>query len=168
MIDPQVVEEHVFRLLNQERVKAGAREFRSDATLSGVAKQYSQIMAGMGSARHQLDGQGVSSRIKAAGYRCSDSFRQYGENVAKRPVVRKYSSRGIGDWRAVEYDHGPVAVAEGLVEQWMGSSKGHREAILKLNFRNVGVGVVVASEYLGRIGTGHPVVYATINFTTCQ
>ena len=150
-------------------MRTGERgEFRLDATLSGVARQYSQIMAEVGSARHQLDGQGVGSRIKAAGYGCKGSFRQYGENVAKRPVVRRYSSRGIGDWRAVEYDNGSVAVAEGLVEQWMGSSKGHREAILKLNFRNVGVGVVVASEYWGRIGTGHPVVYATLHFTTCQ
>ena len=167
VIDPQVVEEHVLRLLNQERMKVGAGELRLDSTLSEVARQYSQIMADVESARHQLDRQGVGSRIKAIGYECNDSFRQYGENVAKRPVVRRYSSRGIGDWRAVEYDDGPVAVAEGLVEQWMGSSKGHKEGILKLTFRNVGVGVVVASEYWGRLGAHHPVVYATLNFTTC-
>lgn len=163
-----MIEKHMLRLLNQERAEAGLRELEWDSKMATVARRYSEDMAEAGDLRHQLDGQKVGSRMRAAGYECRDSFREYGENIAKRPVVRRYKARNAGPWMAFVYDQSPEAMAEGLMGQWMDSSKGHRDAVLKREYRSVGVGVAVAMEYAANIRTSHPVVYATMNFTTCR
>ena len=80
----------------------------------------------------------------------SGSFRQYGENVAKRPVVKEVQLPGH---RGLESGR----VRQRLLWPWprvwwssgWSSGKGHREAILKPAFRNIGVGVVVAERVLG-------------------
>ena len=163
VMEPSVIEQHILRLLNQERAGAGLEELEWDSRLAAVAKRYSNEMAGAGTVGHRLDGQSARERIREAGYRCS----QYGENVASRQVARKYGSRNGGPWEATAYDRTQEAMAEGLVRQWMNSTKGHREAILSPEYRSVGVGVDVVMEYWSNIGMRHPVVYAVVNFTTC-
>ncbi|XRQ13870.1 sigma-70 family RNA polymerase sigma factor [Actinomadura welshii] len=108
-------EQHVVRLVNAERVRAGCGPLRISPALRRAAQRHSADMA----ARRALDhrgsgGSGPGERITAAGFRWS----AWAENIAQGQPA-------------------PPAVVDG----WM-NSRGHRSNILNCRFTMVGVGVV--------------------------
>ena len=59
-------------------------------------------------------------------------------------------------------------MAKDLVRSWLTSTKGHREKLLSLDYRRVGVGVAIVDEVTSIKRGPHPRAYATVNFSKCQ
>ncbi len=117
------LEHRVFDLINQERAKAGLPSLVWNEDLARVARGHSQNMAASHFFSHTgLDGKMVNNRADAAGVK---SWRLIGENIAY--------NRGFGD---------PTGCA---VQNWM-NSPGHRDNILKTDWRESGIGVAVTEN----------------------
>ena len=164
-IDAGVVQDLVFRLLNEARQAAGVRSLKRDRSLDRMALEYSAVLAEAGTAKHGLTGESQFDRASDAGFRCSGS-RSMAENNAKRPVASRWRG-GTGGWSPMVFDRGAEGVAAGLVQQWM-SSPPHRGNLLDPQYREVGIGVTVANEYAANMGITHPVVYAVASFAVCR
>jgi uncharacterized protein YkwD len=115
----QEVEMAMLDLLNRERVLRGLPELVMDETLREVARQHSLDMFQRGYFSH-IDPEGVTpfERMQAGGV----SFVIAGENLALAPTV--------------------FIAHEGLMD-----SPGHRENILRSEFRRVGIGAVRNGRY---------------------
>ncbi|GHH86621.1 membrane protein [Streptomyces sulfonofaciens] len=106
-------EAQVLGLVNQERAKAGCQPLKADASLAGLAGDFSARMAAEGFFDH-TDPQGRSPWDRAAAAGITNLG---GENIA----------RGQTDAAAV-------------MDAWMHSA-GHRANILNCDYRTIGVGV---------------------------
>ncbi|MFI8962810.1 CAP domain-containing protein [Streptomyces sp. NPDC053493] len=112
-------EAKVVSLVNTERRKAGCEPLRADPQLRQAAQSHADDMAAHGRYSHDgPDGSNAGDRIAAAGY----SWSTWGENIHR----------------------GPRTPAR-AVEEWM-NSDGHRENILNCAFKDIGVGVNLASN----------------------
>lgn len=113
------IEQDIFRLTNEERVKKGVAPLVWSDSIGKVARTHSQDM----NSRNFFDHTNPSSqnpfqRLRAAGI----SFGTAGENIAAGPN------------------------AEIMVRNWMNSS-GHRANILSPSFRKIGIGVATTGRY---------------------
>ena len=108
-------EKGVLDRTNAERRAAGLAEFVANEKLFQAARGHSMNMARHGQMNHNLDGKGLSERIRDAGY----AFRGAGENIA-------WNQRNPAD----------------VVRTWMNSS-GHRANILSGNYTEIGIGVAI-------------------------
>ncbi len=147
------VEEHVHRLVNEERVEHGLDPIDFDGTVASVSRAHSLDMNERDYFAHiNPDEESPHERFQQV----ADYCQAYGENIARtavgEPVERAH------DGERVEY-HTAEELAQGLVEQWMNSEE-HRATILEEDtgeWERGGVGV-----YLTDDGT----VFATHNFCT--
>lgn len=116
--------DHIFELLNQERVKAGLPAFIRDSNTDAVALAHSSDMLKRGYMGHESpDGASPFDRMLAAGLR----FRVSGENLALAPTVD-------------------------IAHQGLMDSPGHRDNILSPDFTRVGIGAVRV-DGMGRLIT---------------
>jgi uncharacterized protein YkwD len=115
-VDPALTtdEKTILELTNKARAEQNLPLLSVNLVLTRVAREHSQNMAGKGEMNHILDGKTPAQRVKAAGYR----YVYTGENIA------------MGE---------NVSVQE-IFDSWM-KSKGHRENILKEEYREIGIGV---------------------------
>ncbi|MGW0659048.1 CAP domain-containing protein [Streptodolium elevatio] len=108
----------VVRLANVERAKNGCGPLSEDPELKAAALGHSQDMAARDYFSHTgQDGRSAGDRITAAGY----SWSTWGENIARGQQT-----------------------PESVMEAWM-NSPGHRANILNCSFKDLGVGVHIAS-----------------------
>jgi uncharacterized protein YkwD len=106
-------EKKFLELTNAERAKHKLPPLKFNATLSKVARAYSENMAKQGKMVHDLDGKKPGQRVKEAGYR----YAEMGENLAR------------GD------------EAMGLILERLMESPSHRKHILYKEFTEIGVGL---------------------------
>ena len=115
--DPEVTpsaEEKMLELVNEERAERGLPELVMDEELREVAREHSKDMFQRGYFGHQdPDGVGPFDRLRDGGI----SFTYAGENLATAPTVS-------------------------IAHQGLMDSPGHKENILKPEFRKVGIGAV--------------------------
>jgi uncharacterized protein YkwD len=112
-------------LLNGERAAAGLQPLKTDDQLATAAIEHSQDMVANQYFDHQsLDGRDVVDRIRATGYIPDDRRWTVGENLA--------------------WGTGPLATPKNIVAAWM-ASQGHRENILRAEYREIGFGIVVGN-----------------------
>ncbi len=107
-------EQKIVELTNKAREEKMLPPLTVNPTLTAAARAHSANMAKQGQMSHVLDGKNPAQRVKAAGYRYSRT----GENIA------------MGE---------NVSLAR-IFQGWM-DSKGHRENILKPEYREIGVGI---------------------------
>lgn len=120
VIDP-AAEEEMLRLVNRERTQRGLAPFVMDSTIRDVARQHSVEMFQQGFFAHSSpDGRTPFDRMRQGGVR----FTSAGENIALAQTV-------------------------GMAHTGLMQSPGHRENILRPQFRRVGIG----SARGGRYGT---------------
>ncbi len=113
-------ESEVFKLVNQERIKAGLDLLSNDTRLTSSARKHSEDMAQQNFFSHRsLDGRTPGDRIKAEGY----SGFTYGENIAAG-----------------------FSTPESVMEAWM-NSPGHRANILNPDFCDIGVGYAEGGNF---------------------
>ena len=113
-------ESEVFKLVNQERRKAGLDLLSNDTRLASSARKHSKDMAQQNFFSHtSLDGRTPGDRIKAEGY----SGFTYGENIAAG-----------------------FSTPESVMEVWM-NSPGHRANILNPDFCDIGVGYAEGGNF---------------------
>lgn len=139
-LNATLIEQEIFRLTNEERAKRGIGAYEHDSHAAAVARHHSWDMYNRGYYSHESpEGDDVTNRLFDGNYKYHAAS---SENLAK---IRWF----------VEMPPNETEVAKSLVEAWM-NSPGHREAILRENYENLGVGV-----YVGQDGT----LYATQVFT---
>jgi uncharacterized protein YkwD len=114
------LEQRIFQLINETRVRHGLNSLSWDPDLCRMARSHSTNM-GLNTffAHKNLDGKGPKERAVQAGIR---SFRRIGENIA--------------------YNWGNEDPAVFAVERWM-LSEGHRENILGKGYNASAIGVFV-------------------------
>lgn len=114
---PTAFEVQVLALTNAEREKRGLRPLKFHPALMNSARWMAEDMAIKGYFDHRDSlGRGVGARAEAFGY----DFRMVGQNIAAGHRT-----------------------AEEVVESWM-KSPGHRENILRPEFRDIGVAYLPA------------------------
>jgi uncharacterized protein YkwD len=112
-------------LLNGERADAGLPPLELDGELAAAALEHSRDMVANQYFDHlALDGRDVVSRIRATGYIPDDRRWTVGENLA--------------------WGTGVLATPKSIVAAWM-ASQGHRENILRTEFREIGFGLVTGN-----------------------
>jgi uncharacterized protein YkwD len=128
------VEQELFVMINEERIKNGLAALGNDAKLAEVARAHSTDMAVNNYFSHtNLSGCNSSCRVTNAGY----AWRAVGENL----------------YRMTGYRLGATETARMMVTGWM-NSPGHRANILNKSYTKHGIGVA-------QVGTS---IYATSNF----
>ncbi|MEE4274731.1 MAG: CAP domain-containing protein [Thermoleophilia bacterium] len=122
-------EERVVELVNKERTSRGLAPVRLHESLLDAARAHSSEMARRGVLTHlSADGSTVAERLIEYGYTQSGcSSWKVGEDI------------GRGDADTL------FGTPEGVVMLWMDSAA-HREVILEPTFRDVGVGVSIATD----------------------
>ncbi len=111
------MEEQIRQRINEIRQEQGLTELQANAKLAEVARRYSQQMAEQDFFSHTSPtGDTPAQRVQAAGI----MYRMVGENLFKSTNIPQ-----------------PVNAA---VEGWM-DSPGHRENILRSQYRETGIGV---------------------------
>lgn len=117
------IERRVFDLINKKRTEAGLSPLVRNESITRMARLHSENMAAYDYFSHTgFDGKMVNDRADAAGIK---HWRRIGENIAY--------NRGYGD---------PTEIA---VEKWM-LSPGHRDNILKSDWKESGIGVAVTEK----------------------
>lgn len=117
------IEHRVFDLINQRRAAAGLSLLTWNDNVAGVARVHSRNMASLKFFSHTgADGKKVNNRADALGVK---KWRSLGENIA--------------------YNRGFKSPLESAVQSWM-NSPGHRDNILKSDWQESGIGVVVTDE----------------------
>jgi uncharacterized protein YkwD len=110
-------------LLNGIRVDHGLAPLASNPHLVTAATAYAQdLIAGSYFSHTGRDGSTVFDRVKAAGYIPPGAGWSLGENLA--------------------WGTGSYSTPQGAVDAWM-HSPGHRDNILRRDYREVGIGVVI-------------------------
>jgi uncharacterized protein YkwD len=107
-------EKTVLELTNKARAEKNLAPLTINTLLTNAARGHSANMAKKGEMNHVLDGKNPADRVKDAGYQYSYA----GENIA------------VGENVTVQQ----------IFEQWM-LSKGHRDNILKAEYREIGIGI---------------------------
>ena len=122
--DPAAMEQDLFRLVNQERAKAGVPALRLDPMLVDAARAHAQVMAQRKTLSHRLEGEpDLSQRIAATRLR----FNAVAENVS--------SAQGSDESTPADVAHGGL----------MGSPP-HRANILNPDYNSIGIGVARAGK----------------------
>lgn len=122
-VNISVIEHRVFDLINQRRTAAGLSLLAWSDNVAGVARVHSKNMASLKFFSHTgVDGKKVNNRADELGVK---KWHSLGENIA--------------------YNRGFKSPLESAVQSWM-SSPGHRDNILKNDWQESGIGVVVTED----------------------
>ncbi len=147
--DRSALEREIHRQVNEERRRRGLDPLAFDPELREVARYHSADMAENGYVAHTSpDGETVADRYDRFGYDCRVSldeggYSTGGENLYRTAYAGQTLSRD--------------ELADRAVDGWL-SSPGHRENLLRDDWKREGIGVVVDVE-------GDVVqVYVTQNF----
>ena len=127
--DITAAEREIFRLVNEERVKAGLHPLEWDPVLAEVARLRSQDMVDRRYLGHHDSETGEVLVDKLLGER---GYAPGGENAGKNTVF------------ALAHPT-PAELANDRVRSWMGST-GHRENMLRSDYRTTGVGVAICPD----------------------
>lgn len=112
--------DQVLRLVNERRSRIGLNELTLNPVLTQMAEKYCEEMIEQGFFAHENpDGDGPGERAYKEGY----VFVQVGENLAAGQET-----------------------AEQVIAEWMASAE-HREIILGMQWREIGIGVRIGGEY---------------------
>ncbi|MGC9504254.1 CAP domain-containing protein [Baaleninema sp.] len=123
-------EQRVLDLVNQERGNVGLQPLSFESRLAQAAETHSQNMALQDFYSHTgADGSDFTDRMEAAGFQFQG---RSAENIAAGQTT-------------------PEAVMEG----WMNSTQGHREAILNPEFTQLGVGHYFLENDTGNVNHNH-------------
>jgi uncharacterized protein YkwD len=115
----EVSEAQMLKLVNQERVKVGAKELKVDPTIVSVARAHSRDMWERGYFSHtNPDGLSPFDRMERGGVK----FSAAGENLALAPNVQ-------------------------MAHQGLMNSSGHKRNILDPQFGRIGIGVIDGGIY---------------------
>jgi uncharacterized protein YkwD len=116
-----ILVEQVLRLVNERRSRIGLSELTLNPVLARMAENYCTEMIEQGFFAHEnpYTGDGPGERAYKAGY----VFVQVGETLAAGQET-----------------------AEQVVAEWMASAE-HREIILGIHWREIGIGVRIGGEY---------------------
>ncbi|MBA4117717.1 MAG: hypothetical protein C0514_02325 [Candidatus Puniceispirillum sp.] len=126
-------ERSFFDLTNARRQEHGLGLLTWNPLLAQIAREHSQKMADTFTFAHDIEGKSFGDRIEG---RYNGSMA--GENLYMSTAAYKVSERGITP-SSVKYSSMAEAV-EGLM-----NSPGHRENILKPEFNELGVGIIVTA-----------------------
>lgn len=170
-IDLKLLQAAVRALTNRERAAYGLSELTHDSALEEAAEEHSQAMRDRGFFSHTSPVPGrrtVSERVRAAGF----NGRGFGENIATSFGIQYETGRQVfvpsqnGGYFSYEFQGEPIAphsylsAAEVVVGQWM-DSPGHRENILRPEYRYLGVGAAYLADPRFH---GIPTFFMTQNF----
>jgi uncharacterized protein YkwD len=135
------IEKSVLCLLNSERTKRGLRGLKRNPALDVAARWQSRDMIAHGYFDHQRPGgPNFVERIRRTGYLKGAGRWELGENIA--------------------WGEGPRSTPRSIVSGWM-KSKHHRENILDVSYRAIGIGVA-----LDRHDPGYAANPPVLTFTT--
>jgi uncharacterized protein YkwD len=133
------VERRVHDAINGERAKRKLLVLDFDERLAKIARAHSEDMARRHFFSHRNpDGLDPSGRTKRAG----DGCRSLGENLFQTNLynrVRISGNQRFYDWNSAEQ------MAAQSARGWM-NSPGHRENILRPDYRRTGIGVAIAPD----------------------
>ena len=164
------IERWVIEFTNEERISAGLRPLHHDDAISDIARSHSENMARLGLLSHDIGGSDPTDRAIAAGYNCraysGNGSYSYGlsENIFEHPRVIQWMGQGRS-YNPVDYNRDAEDMARSLVQGWM-TSPGHRENILNMDSRRIGVGIAIQES--PKYGYINEIVYATQNFSACK
>ena len=144
------IEAWVFEFTNDARAEAGLVPLEPDASISTIARQHSESMSVWGFG-HTVQGKGPTDRALDAGYDCRTYHPDGSYTHGLSENITKYSKQH-GLWLGEDV---PKKMGRQLVDSWL-NSPGHRENLLDVEARRLGVGVYVNDW-----------VYATQNFSSC-
>lgn len=142
MPSPNAFEQYMMELVNAERTAAGVQPLAFDSALNGSAELHSQWMIATDTFSHTgAGGSTPTDRMIAAGYQLTGAWGT-GENVG---------------WQSLR---GAPGIADDVYDLHVGlmNSPGHRENILRPEFRELGIGIETG-EYQGWTGA-----FVTQNF----
>lgn len=123
-------EQRVLDLVNQERANVGLQPLSFEPHLLEAAETHSQNMALQDFYSHTgADGSDFTDRMEAAGFQFQG---RSAENIAAGHTT-----------------------PESVVEGWMNSTQGHREAILNPDFTQIGVGHYFLENDTGNVNWNH-------------
>jgi uncharacterized protein YkwD len=126
---PTSAEKKMIELVNAERARHGLAPVRFNASLTRAARAHSSEMARRNTLTHtSANGATITQRLIKHGYTRS-GYRSWsaGENVARARTGTLFST------------------PSGVVSSWM-SSTGHRQVVLKREFRDVGIGISTSAS----------------------
>jgi uncharacterized protein YkwD len=147
-LDRARIETLIHRNVNDFRKQHSLSPIQEDEHLVRIARGHSEEMGMQGYFAHESpSGQSFEDRYRIAGYHCrvpvADGHLLGGENLYQMTIQGQTVSNG--------------AVARAAVESWRGSA-GHRRALLRPQWDDMGIGVYVADS-----GT-ETTIYVTQNF----
>ena len=116
------VEDHIFKMVNEERGKNGKGPLALNSTMRGFARDKSKEMIELNYFSHNSPRNGYIGDILSKN---GIKYKNVGENIAMQQGAETISS----------YD-----MAKKFMDMWMNSS-GHRANILSSDYTNLGVGV---------------------------
>lgn len=121
--DLKLLEQQIFDRLNQIRAENGLKKLIWNDEVARIARMHSQNMANFNFFSHVgVDGKRVDGRADTIGLR---GWQLIGENIA--------------------FNSGFENPAERAVTGWM-NSPGHRENILRENWKETGIGIAVGAQ----------------------
>lgn len=111
-----------------------------DPRLSKIARNYSWYMGHNGEFGHYVkDGETINERFERANYDCGPNRIRGGENLAKSSFRAFFYNPDLDTPKPGSVES---RLAEGIVEQWMGSDP-HRDLLLEDDLSTAGVGVYI-------------------------
>ncbi len=150
-LDPMLVEDHIYKLTNAERVSRDLESLYRVSDIDSIARGHSEDMYRQDYFAHDSpEGHDPSDRAEKAGYECWKYYqgRPYlaglGENLSQSVT---YASHGE-NWAKTPYSwyDSEEDLARAMVDGWMNSTTGHRENILNPGYDRIGVGVFIGED----------------------
>ena len=160
--DLTAVERRVHELVNQERERKDLAPLDWNGQLEKIARRHSDDMASRQFFAHDSpEGQTPSDRARQAGFQCHVALDErrtregIGENIFSAYLFESYEIRYVDGEERIFYSWKSVDnLAMEIVSSWM-SSRGHRRNILRSDYSEEGIGIIVNDEQQ---------VYVTQNF----
>ncbi|GEM_PF-6115321 len=122
-MNPKKIEKWIVYYTNKERKKRKRKPLKPEKHLMKAARKYAKYMLKKNKLGHHVDGRDPAERAMKCGYPSA----YVGENC-----MLYYAKKGAPE----------KVVAKNMVKLWM-KSQGHRENILRREYKHIGVGVAL-------------------------
>ena len=158
MVSISVLEQEIYKLVNQERQKYGLAQLLLDMKLSDIAREHSKDMAMRNFFSHQTpEGKTPRDRWVAGGYNSDKNYSSYYTYGLAENIFKSHLYSSVTYYNGVPYYNwmSQSDIANSTVIGWM-SSLGHRKNILTATYDKEGIGVAVSLD--------RNEVYVTQNF----
>jgi uncharacterized protein YkwD len=127
-----LTQKECFDAINQARAEYGLYPLKASTILFGTAQRYAEWMANQNMYGHNLDGTTPSEKANAAGYPKES-------HVGECLCFFRGEPTGTPEQNAKD-------LARGAVAQWLGSTMGHREAVLHGTKQDMGIGFATKGD----------------------